>query len=80
MLFKKYIGQNGERHITFIEVDKIKHNDLHRYIVSPNKNDLQREVTNFLINNQKEINKMRVKEYKNISLDLLYESIFFSEI
>lgn len=79
-MFKKYIGQNGERHITFIEVDKIKHNDLHRYIVSPNKNDLQREVTNFLINNQKEINKMRVKEYKNISLDLLYESIFFSEI
>lgn len=79
-MFKKYIGQNGERHITFIEVDKIKHNDLHRYIVSPNKNDLQREVTNFLINNQKEINKVKVKEYKNISLDLLYESIFFSEI
>lgn len=71
---------NGERHITFIEVDKIKHNDLHRYIVSSNKNDLQMEVTNFLTNNQREIYKMKVKEYKNISLDLLFESIFFSEV
>lgn len=71
---------NGERHITFIEVDKIKHNDLHRYIVSSNKNDLQMEVTNFLTNNQREIYKMKVKEYKNIGLDLLFESIFFSEV
>ena len=38
------------------------------------------EVTNFLTNNQREIYKMKVKEYKNIGLDLLFESIFFSEV
>jgi hypothetical protein len=53
LLFKKYIAQNGERHITFIEVEKLKHNDLHRYIISPNQNDLQRELTYFLKNNKK---------------------------
>lgn len=74
LLFKKYIAQNGERHITFIEVEKIKHNSLHRYIVSPNQNDLQKEVVYFLKTNTREIGKVSSR-HSSASLKLLYESI-----
>lgn len=57
LLFQKYTGQNGEKMITFIEVEKLGHNDLHKYITSTSANDLQKEVLYFLKTNQKEMNR-----------------------
>lgn len=48
LLYMKYINKNGEKNIDFVEVSKIKHNSLHKYIVSPIDNDLQKEVFKFI--------------------------------
>lgn len=34
LLYKKYIKENSDRNIEFIEVEKIKHNQFHNYIRS----------------------------------------------
>lgn len=57
LLFQKYAGQNGEKMITFIEVEKLGHNDLHKYIISTTVNDLQKEALYFLKTNKKEMNQ-----------------------
>jgi fermentation-respiration switch protein FrsA (DUF1100 family) len=81
LLFQKYTGQNGERHITFIELEKIAHNDLHRYIVSPHRNDLQQELLHFLTTNANEIHPARTHTRTHptsLALDLLYDSILLA--
>ena len=40
-------------------MEKIKHNAFHRYIVSLNNNELQKEVFDFLSLNQQEIEVLR---------------------
>lgn len=42
LLFERFVRKNGHGQITFIEVGKIKHNSLHRYIVADVENELQR--------------------------------------
>ena len=49
LLFQKFVRKNGEGDIDFVEVSKIKHNSLHRYIVSQQENALQKEVFTFLL-------------------------------
>jgi len=46
LLYNKFILKNKDRakDISFIEVEKIKHNSFHRFIASPIDNDLQKEV------------------------------------
>ena len=41
LLYNKYTQKNGDRKIEFIEVEKIKHNSLHKYIISKAGNQLQ---------------------------------------
>ena len=40
-------------------MEKIKHNAFHRYIVSLNNNELQKEVVGFIALNQQEIEAIR---------------------
>lgn len=48
LLYNKYVMENGDKTIDYIEVEKIKHNAFHQYIVADTSNDLQKEVLNFL--------------------------------
>lgn len=41
LLHDKYVAVNGVKGITFIEVMKLTHNGLHKFIVSQKSNDLQ---------------------------------------
>jgi pimeloyl-ACP methyl ester carboxylesterase len=49
VLYDKFMIKNGCENVEFIEVAKIKHNSLHRYIASPVKNELQKELFEFII-------------------------------
>lgn len=42
LLFDKYTAINGTSKIFFIEVMKLTHNGIHKYIVAQKPNDLQR--------------------------------------
>jgi fermentation-respiration switch protein FrsA (DUF1100 family) len=55
LLLQKYTSVNGIRQIIFIEVEKLLHNNLHKYITSAKINDLQMEVISFLQTNQREM-------------------------
>jgi pimeloyl-ACP methyl ester carboxylesterase len=59
LLYNKYVAANGDKMIEFIEVEKIKHNAFHKYIVSLNSNELQKEVVTFLAVNRQEIEVLR---------------------
>lgn len=48
LLFDKYTAVNGPSKIFFIEVMKLSHNGLHKYIVAQKPNDLQKELLTFL--------------------------------
>jgi hypothetical protein len=57
LLYNKYTARNGDKFIEFIEVEKIKHNAFHKYLVAATSNELQKEVLAFLSLNQHEIEK-----------------------
>ena len=42
LLFDKYVKVNGHGQITFIEIGKLSHNSLHRFIVSLSENELKK--------------------------------------
>lgn len=44
--------------IEFIEVEKIKHNAFHKYIIAQASNELQKEVLAFLALNQEEMQRI----------------------
>lgn len=55
LLYEKYAAKNGKDHIWFLEVNKLKHNAIHRYFgkaainaVSNGNNDLKQEMREFL--------------------------------
>jgi pimeloyl-ACP methyl ester carboxylesterase len=68
LLYSKYIARNGDKNIEFIEVEKIKHNAFHRYIVAGAPNELQREVVAFLTTNQQEMEKEESESQLNVRL------------
>ena len=41
LLYRKYLMNQGDKKIEFIEIEKLKHNQLHTYIRSDRYNDLQ---------------------------------------
>ena len=41
LLYKKYLVNKGDKMIEFIEIEKLRHNQLHTYIRSDKYNDLQ---------------------------------------
>lgn len=49
ILFEKFVQANGDDLINFIEVAKIGHNSLHKYIITRFPNALQTEVFHFLL-------------------------------
>ena len=48
MLYDKYCSRHGDSNITFIEVNKIKHNQMNCYIASEKHNSLKTEIKTFL--------------------------------
>jgi len=56
LLYKKYLANQGDKMIEFIEIEKLKHNQLHMYIRSDRYNDLQHEVLSFLSKITRDIN------------------------
>lgn len=42
LLYDKYVAVNGAENMFFVEVMKLPHNGIHKYIVSQKKNDLQK--------------------------------------
>jgi hypothetical protein len=49
VLYEKYMMRNGDDNIDFIEISDIKHNSLHRYIVSSVNNKLQKELFEYIV-------------------------------
>jgi hypothetical protein len=58
LLYNKYVAKNGEANIDYIEVERIKHNAFHQYIVGEVQNDLQKEVLAFLKRNKAKIGEL----------------------
>ena len=42
LMFDSYVAVNGGSNIFFIEVMKLSHNGIHKYIISQKSNDLQK--------------------------------------
>jgi hypothetical protein len=61
---EKFVKEHGKSKINFLEVSKINHNALHKYISAPKPNRLQIEVFRFIKNNIRKIDEPSDKAEK----------------